>query len=309
MHIYKPLIVSILYFGLTTVASANSVFPNNQVPSLGMANALVESPKFQLDDEQISDMLILSIQAKYPALAKQPRLSVSLQRDNDDLDSPDALAKADGLTVEDVSYDANRQNYRATLQVWSGAKPIGLLAVSGEVKLQGGGNTAAPKAKSLLQESAYSVQDALVEIPVLTRNIRSGEVIAPQDIAMQPTNTRGYDQFMTNANQLVGQAAKRSLIANRPIRTSDVGQPVLLNRGQLVTILYQSENMALTATGKVQENAGLDQLVNVMNLQSNRTIQAVVSGPNLVTVGGGIGGGGGATTALPTTKTSFNLSH
>jgi flagella basal body P-ring formation protein FlgA len=77
----------------------------------------------------------------------------------------------------------------------------------------------------------------------------------------------------------------------------------------LVTILYQSENMALTATGKVQENAGLDQLVNVMNLQSNRTIQAVVSGPNLVTVGGGIGGGGGATTALPTTKTSFNLSH
>jgi flagella basal body P-ring formation protein FlgA len=92
-----------------------------------------------------------------------------------------------------------------------------------------------------------------------------------------PSSVRGYDQFVTSADQLVGQSARRSLVANRPIRPLDIGQPVLISRGQLVAVLYQTDNMALTATGKAMENAGMNQTITVVNGQSNRTIQAVVT--------------------------------
>lgn len=289
------LAVIALVMGLAaTPAMASPVLPNNQVPAIGDANALTESPTFELEDKRLSDMLILSMQAKYPDLARQPGLSISLNRDQVDTETTDA--KADSVTVEDLQVDAGRRSYRATMQVWAATQPIGLLAVSGEVSLKNTNapsKTAASKTAPLssglnnpVMAEAKDATKVMADIPVLTRNIRSGEIISAEDIAVQSINVRGYDQFVTGADQLVGQSARRALVANRPIRPLDIGQPVLITRGQLVTILYQTDNMALTATGKAMENAGINQAITVMNGQSNRTIQAVVSGPNLVTVHG-----------------------
>ena len=267
-----------------TPAMASPVLPNDHVPAIGDANALTESPTFELEDKRLSDMLILSMQAKYPDLARQPGLSISLNRDQ--VDTETTNAKADSVTVEDLQVDAGRRSYRATMQVWAATQPIGLLAVSGDLSLT---NKKAAISNSVSKPSLAEAKDAtkvMTDIPVLTRNIRSGEIISAEDIAVQSINVRGYDQFVTGADQLVGQSARRALVANRPIRPLDIGQPVLITRGQLVTILYQTDNMALTATGKAMENAGINQAITVINGQSNRTIQAVVSGPNLVTVHG-----------------------
>jgi len=272
-----------------TPAMASPVLPNDHVPAIGDANALTESPTFELEDKRLSDMLILSMQAKYPDLARQPGLSISLNRDQ--VDTETTNAKADSVTVEDLQVDAGRRSYRATMQVWAATQPIGLLAVSGDLSLSNKKATISNSVSkpSLADKTLAEAKDAtkvMTDIPVLTRNIRSGEIISAEDIAVQSINVRGYDQFVTGADQLVGQSARRALVANRPIRPLDIGQPVLITRGQLVTILYQTDNMALTATGKAMENAGINQAITVMNGQSNRTIQAVVSGPNLVTVHG-----------------------
>lgn len=293
---HVSLAVIALVLGLTaSPALASPVLPNNQVPAIGDANALTESPTFELEDKRLSDMLILSMQAKYPELARQPGLSITLNRDQVDTESTNA--KADSVTVEDLQVDAGRRSYRATMQVWSASQPIGLLAVSGQLPQDASPSPSATKAASKTPLTSPSLNNPMLaeakdatkvmaDIPVLTRNMRSGEIISADDIAMQSINVRGYDQFVTSADQLVGQSARRSLVANRPIRPLDIGQPVLISRGQLVTILYQTDNMALTATGKAMENAGMNQTITVVNGQSNRTIQAVVTGPNLVTVHG-----------------------
>ncbi len=283
------LAVIALVMGLAvTPAMASPVLPNDHVPAIGDANALTESPTFELEDKRLSDMLILSMQAKYPDLARQPGLSISLNRDQ--VDTETTNAKADSVTVEDLQVDAGRRSYRATMQVWAATQPIGLLAVSGDLSLSNKKAAISSVSKpSLADKTLAEAKDAtkvMTDIPVLTRNIRSGEIISAEDIAVQSINVRGYDQFVTGADQLVGQSARRALVANRPIRPLDIGQPVLITRGQLVTILYQTDNMALTATGKAMENAGINQAITVINGQSNRTIQAVVSGPNLVTVHG-----------------------
>jgi flagella basal body P-ring formation protein FlgA len=272
-----------------TPAMASPVLPNDHVPAIGDANALTESPTFELEDKRLSDMLILSMQAKYPDLARQPGLSISLNRDQ--VDTETTNAKADSVTVEDLQVDAGRRSYRATMQVWAATQPIGLLAVSGDLSLSNkkaaiSNSVSKPSLADKTLAEAKDATKVMTDIPVLTRNIRSGEIISAEDIAVQSINVRGYDQFVTGADQLVGQSARRALVANRPIRPLDIGQPVLITRGQLVTILYQTDNMALTATGKAMENAGINQAITVMNGQSNRTIQAVVSGPNLVTVHG-----------------------
>jgi len=288
-------VIALLLALAATPASASPVLPSDQVPAIGDANALIETPTFELEDKRLSDMLVLSMQAKYPALARQPALTITLTRDQVDTES--TTAKADSVTVEDLQYDAGRGRYNATLQVWAGAQPIGLLAVSGDVSTKASPKSLLPtkipaSAPAIVQANAQLGQEdkagnkLLADIPVLTRNIRSGETITAEDVAMQSVNVRGYDQFVTNADQLVGQAARRALVANRPVRPLDIGQPVMITRGQLVTILYQTNAMALTATGKAMENGGINQPIAVINGQSNRTIQAVVSGPNLVTVHG-----------------------
>jgi flagella basal body P-ring formation protein FlgA len=49
-------------------------------------------------------------------------------------------------------------------------------------------------------------------------------------------------------------------------------------------ILYEVPGISLTARGKAEENGSLGDTVNVLNVQSKRVIQAVVSGPGQVTV-------------------------
>jgi hypothetical protein len=190
---HVSLAVITLVLGITaSPALASPVLPNNQVPAIGDANALTESPTFELEDKRLSDMLILSMQAKYPELARQPGLSITLNRDQVDTESTNA--KADSVTVEDLQVDAGRRSYRATMQVWSASQPIGLLAVSGQLRQDASPSATRAASKTPLTSPSLNnpvlaeAKDAtkvMADIPVLTRNIRSGEIISADDLAMQ----------------------------------------------------------------------------------------------------------------------------
>ena len=71
----------------------------------------------------------------------------------------------------------------------------------------------------------------------------------------------------------------------KALRQTDVEIPVVVQKGSLVTVVYRSNNMTLTAEARALQNGGQDEPIRVINTQSNRTLQGRVVGPNAVEVG------------------------
>ena len=89
---------------------------------------------------------------------------------------------------------------------------------------------------------------------------------------------------------LVGMTARRALTADRPVRSYDVEPPVVVERGELVSLVYRVGPLTLSAQARALENGGEGQFIRFVNLQSNRTVEAWVEGPGRASVLGGRSG-------------------
>jgi flagella basal body P-ring formation protein FlgA len=126
---------------------------------------------------------------------------------------------------------------------------------------------------------------AVLDVPVLNRRLRPGEVIGAGDVAWVELRLgRNAEDVVRTEAQLVGLATRRSLPPNAPIRGADLRQPNLVTKGQLVTIALEGRALQLTAQGRALQDGSQGETVRIVNTMSNRTIEATVTGPNLVAV-------------------------
>ncbi|AWK86803.1 flagellar basal body P-ring formation chaperone FlgA [Azospirillum thermophilum] len=128
---------------------------------------------------------------------------------------------------------------------------------------------------------AYGV----VQVPVLARRVAPGDVITAADVDWQNVRAdqTGSDIAATDA-QLIGMTPKRGFALNQPVRLRDLQSPRMVDRGALVTITLTTENLTLTAQGKALQDGGKGDVIRVVNTQSNRIVEATVTGSNLVAV-------------------------
>ena len=68
------------------------------------------------------------------------------------------------------------------------------------------------------------------------------------------------------------------------LRQTDLAKPEVVARNDNVTITFQVPGITLTVRGKALEGGSLGDTVNVLNVQSKRSIQATVAGPGHVIV-------------------------
>lgn len=124
-----------------------------------------------------------------------------------------------------------------------------------------------------------------LQVPVPTRTIAPGETITERDLHTVAIDTDHMNQdFVTGTADLIGKAPRRSLRAEEPVRSGDIELPIVVHRGALVTITLDTPTMQLTAQGKAVDDGNMGAVIRVTNTQSNRVIDAVVAGPNTVTV-------------------------
>ncbi len=65
---------------------------------------------------------------------------------------------------------------------------------------------------------------------------------------------------------------------------ADLAKPDLVQRDQSVTLIYESPGLYLTIRGKALENGTEGDVVNVINLQSKRTVSGTVIGRGQVSI-------------------------
>ena len=108
--------------------------------------------------------------------------------------------------------------------------------------------------------------------------IKSSDVV----IERRPKSEVGSDA--ASRDRAVGMQARRQLRAGQAMRTADLAKPDLVQRDRSVTLIYETPGLYLTVRGKAQDAGTEGDVVNVLNLQSKRTVSGVVTGRGQVSV-------------------------
>ncbi len=121
----------------------------------------------------------------------------------------------------------------------------------------------------LLSLALMAPVGALAEIVVPTRTIRAKEIISPADLE---TKARDLPGAVTDPNALIGQEARAALYPGRPIRAADVGPPALVDRNDLVVLVFSSQPLSITTEGRALGRGAVGDRIRVMNLSSRTTV-------------------------------------
>lgn len=124
-----------------------------------------------------------------------------------------------------------------------------------------------------------------LEIPVLTRPIARDSIIGAGDVEFLRVRAGSLPAgAVTEVDDLIGMAAKRPLRSGDPVRTRDVDRPSLVAKGQLVTMVFETPFMTLTAQGKALESGAMGDVVRLQNTRSNTTILGTVTQARTVAI-------------------------
>ena len=123
-----------------------------------------------------------------------------------------------------------------------------------------------------------------VEAAVLARNVEHNEVIKSSDVMIERRPKAEVGGDVAARDRVVGMQARKQLRAGQALKTADLAKPDLVTRDQNVTMIYEAVGLYLTIRGKALEGGTEGDVVNVLNLQSKRTVSGVVVGRGQVSI-------------------------
>lgn len=125
----------------------------------------------------------------------------------------------------------------------------------------------------------------MTEVPVLNRRIMGGDIIREGDIEwVKIRSKRLQNDAISDVSQLIGLSAKRGLRVGQPIRTSEVRAPLLVTKGQVVTLIVKTPAMTLTSQGRAMEDGSRGDVIRITNTQSHTTVEGTINRAGVVTV-------------------------
>jgi flagella basal body P-ring formation protein FlgA len=123
---------------------------------------------------------------------------------------------------------------------------------------------------------------ASAESLVATRTIRAKALVAPDDLTLVSAELPGA---LSDPDQAVGLEARVAIYAGKPVRPGDLGPPTLVDRNQLVKLVYLSGGLAISAEGRALARGSEGDEVRVMNLGSRNTVTGRIGPDGAVYVG------------------------
>ncbi|MEI4485531.1 flagellar basal body P-ring formation chaperone FlgA [Frigidibacter sp. MR17.14] len=124
-----------------------------------------------------------------------------------------------------------------------------------------------------------------VPVPVPVRRLMPGEMLTAADIEEVPVPVAAVGTYaITRAEALEGKQVRRVLTAGRPVMVQSVGDPIVVPKGERVTITYTHGGLDLTAPGKALTDGLEGEQIRVVNLASNKTVVGIARGDGVVEV-------------------------
>ena len=116
-------------------------------------------------------------------------------------------------------------------------------------------------------------------------SVQRGSVISASDVIVARTRTeRILKDVPATLGQVIGQAATKNIQNGEIVKFRDLKQVPTVKRGSRVIILARKGSMKITAPGAVREDGFKNSIVQVVNLETKKTIYAEVINANTVEV-------------------------
>lgn len=134
--------------------------------------------------------------------------------------------------------------------------------------------------------SVTALVQASVFLPAVhaARVIERGQTIAAEQLQLQEVNVgRASRGFYNSLDEVIGQGAKRRVRAGQLIAPNLLTAPLLIRRGQQVTIIASQDGISASATGEALANGREGEVIRVLNLGSQKVIEAQVVEEGVVT--------------------------
>ncbi len=121
---------------------------------------------------------------------------------------------------------------------------------------------------------------------VSARPLPRGKIISERDLTVIRRQIRSTENmYFEDPKQVVGLMAKRSILSGQPIKPAYVARPILVKRGDRVTLLAQKGRLSITANGVIRDQKGsLGDQVKVLNLTTKREVYGELVNSNTVKV-------------------------
>ena len=115
------------------------------------------------------------------------------------------------------------------------------------------------------------------EVVVSNRPLKRNDVIAKEDVRLEKMNLADLSpNVITDPGEVIGKRTKRVVDAGTPLQQTFLEMPPLVKRGDLVTIVAESEVLKITTQGVVTENGCKGDMVRVINTSSRKELYATV---------------------------------
>lgn len=111
----------------------------------------------------------------------------------------------------------------------------------------------------------------MAETIVAARTIPAQTLIAPDDLLLRDIEIAGGE---ADPLLFIGMEARVALYAGRPIRVGDVGFPAVVERNQIIRLVYSQSGLTIATEGRSLARAGPGDVIRIMNLSSRSTVSA-----------------------------------
>jgi flagella basal body P-ring formation protein FlgA len=142
----------------------------------------------------------------------------------------------------------------------------------------------------LLLAAAGSAYAGTVRIVVPAHDIARGDTISDGDLTYTTVDGAALMSGVpTKIDEIKGMQARRVLAAGQPFRGEDVKKPIVITKGETVTMQFILPGVELTAMGRAMSEGGIGDSVTIQNPASYRMISGIVTAPGTVRATGPIG--------------------
>ena len=225
------------------------------VDTRGLSEVTVTHASRTIATDDIEQRIAAALLARYN-LGKADNLKISFDRDVRPIEL--ALTSTSEIALTRINYDTQTRRFDVSFELSGGAR-------------------------TSWRYTGTAVET--VEAAVPTRALNRGEILKASDFAVE---RRPKSEFASeppaSAAEIAGLAARRSVRVGQPLRNADLMKPEIVKKRDMVLLHYAVPGIVLTMRGQAQDSGTEGDVVNVLNVNSKRVIQGIVTGPGRVTI-------------------------
>ncbi len=230
-------------------------FKLNWYPSNQMDQVVIKTSENLISRQDIESL----VKAEIKKLDKMSDKSFALKLKDRNIEIFVQGEESPNLNVKDLTIDFGKSTFRAKVTASTSDNNIEKI-VSGNIKY-------------------------LISVPVLSRRIDKGDIIDEYDLTFLELSSHQIgSNVITNKSNLIGMSPRNSIDPMQQVKRTDVHPPIIVQKGDIITMILSKGGMSLTAQGKALNKGAYGDLIKVKNTSSSIIIDGIITAPKKVSV-------------------------